>query len=368
MPSGFTPGMNALSTSESMEDIMHRSWKLCCSYSVAIMFLSLLFNTLSNPANAAEKVRIGGVPFYSSALVYVAQELGYWKDSGLDVEIIDFAGGPLVNEALMGGGVDFGMGVGAGPAVALASRGAGVVIVAGEAYAGDAAAPPDQLMVAANSPIKNIKELDGKPIAVHAKGSISYVMLAVLAKSSGIKPVILEVPAPSQYAALKRGDVAAVMAETPFPEQMIVEGGRSVYGLPNDTVVPYMAATVSLTTSKYAQEHPDVVQKVLAVEMRTARWIMDNPTRARDAITARLKYKPEVVKAINPNCYKWSRNGLFLTSSIHWWGRQMKDLNVIQNEPDYAKYFVTTYAEAAGKNTGTQADPDFEALAKRTIQ
>ncbi len=334
---------------------------------LAAAALALALGALSSAAHAADKVRIGAVPFYSSALVFVAQEMGFWQKSGLDVEILNFNGGPLVNEALMGGGIDMGMGVGAGPAVALASRGAGVVIVAGEAYDGDAAAPPDRLMVMGNSPIKDIKELDGKQIAVHAKGSISYVMLQAIAKAKGIKPIILEIPAPSQFVALKRGDVAAVMAETPFPEQMLVDGGRSVFSLPDESVVPYMAATVTLTTSKFAQEHADIVQKVLAVEMQTARWIMDNPVKARDIITARLKYKPEVVKAINPSCYKWGRNALFLTSSIHWWGRTMKELGMIQKEPDYAKYFVTTYAEAAAKTAGHAPDPDFETLQKHEI-
>jgi ABC-type nitrate/sulfonate/bicarbonate transport system substrate-binding protein len=334
---------------------------------IGTVSLATCLGVLSHPAGAVDKVRIGGVPFYSSALVYVAQDKGFWKQSGLDIEIIDFAGGPLVNEALMGGGIDLGMGVGAGPAVALASRGAGVVIIAGEAYAGEISAPPDRLMVSANSPIKDVKELDGKPVAVHAKGSISYVMLQVIAKASGITPVILEVPAPSQFAALKRGDVTAVMAETPFPEQMLVEGGRSIYDLPNNTVVPYMAATVTLTTGKYAREHPDVIDKVLGVAMRTERWIMDNPLEARDAITARLRYKPEVIKVINPICYKWSRNGLFLISSIKWWGREMRTLNVIQSEPDYTKYFVSTYAETAAKIVGYQTDPDFDALANHPI-
>jgi NitT/TauT family transport system substrate-binding protein len=336
-------------------------------HGIAAVVMALALSGLSGAANAVEKVRIGALPFYSSALVFVAQEKGFWKDSGLDVEIINFRGGPLVNEALMGGGIDIGMGVGAGPAVALASRGAGVVIVAGEAYDGDEAAPPDQLMVMGDSPIKDVKELDGKQIAVHAKGSISYVMLQAIAKAKGIKPVILEVPAPTQFAALKRGDVAAVMAQTPFPEQMMVDGGRSVYSLPNASVVPYTAATVTLTTTKYAQEHPDVIEKVLAVEMRAARWIMSNPKDARDLITARLNYKPEVVKAINPNCYKWGRNGLFLNSSIRWWGKQMKELGMIQSEPDYAKYFITRYAEAAAKNIGHVADSDFDSLQKKPI-
>src|SRR5260370_12958359 len=115
-------------------------------HSLAIVVLSLLLGALSRPANAADKVRIGGVPFYSSALTYVARDLGLWKESGLEVEILDFAGGPLVNEALIADGIDFGMGVGAGPAIALASPAASVVVIAGEAYSATST-PPANLMV-----------------------------------------------------------------------------------------------------------------------------------------------------------------------------------------------------------------------------
>ncbi len=350
-----------------MQDTFTLNRRLSRRAAIAGGAVTLLGAASSRRARAAEVVRIGAVPFYSSALVFVAQDLGYWKASGLDVQIVNFEGGPLVNEAMMGGGIDIGMGVGAGPAVALTSRGAGVVVIAQEAYDGDASAPPDRLMIMANSPIKDIKQLDGKPVAVHAKGSISYVMLQAIAKAKAIKPVILEIPAPTQFAALSRGDVVAAMAETPFPEQMLVSGGRSLFSLPDASVVAYMAATVSVTTAKYAQEHRDTVEKVVAVEMRTARWIMANPVKARDMITARLKYRPEVIKLVNPNCYKWGRNGLFLTSSIHWWGRTMKELGIIQNEPDYAKYFNTSYAEGAAKKIGRVSDPDFDELQKRSL-
>jgi hypothetical protein len=96
--------------------------------------------------------------------------------------------------------------------------------------------------------------------------------------------------------------------------------------------------------------------------MRTARWAMDNPTKTRDLISGRLNYKPEVIQAINPDCYKFGRNGLFLMSSIQWWGRTMWELGMIQSEPDYGKYFPTTYAENAAKAIGYASDPDFEAL------
>jgi ABC-type nitrate/sulfonate/bicarbonate transport system substrate-binding protein len=219
-------------------------------------------------------------------------------------------------------------------------------------------------MVMGNSPIREVKDLDDKPVAIHAKGSISYVMLQAIAKAKRIKPVVLEIPAPTQFVALSRGDIAAAMAQTPFAEQMLVAGGRSIFSLPDASVIPYMAATVTLTTAKYANEHPRNVEKILAVEMRTARWAMDNPTKARDLISGRLNYKAEVIEAINPSCYKFGRNGLFLMSSIQWWGRTMRELGMIQSEPDYGRYFITSHAENAAKTIGYAPDPDFDALQK----
>ena len=317
-------------------------------------------------ALAADKLIIGAPPFYSSLLAFIADELGYWKQAGLDVDLRQFPGGAHVNEAVLAGSIDIGMGVGVGPAVALASRGARVLVVAPEAYA-DTTSPPELLIVKADSPITDVKQLDGKKVAIHAKGTLSYILLEALSQPVGIKPVILEIPVTSQWAALKRGDVAAVMSETPFPEQMKAEGGRYLYGLPHKDVVPYLSATVSVTTQKFAAEKPEVLRKAIAVSLRTARWIMANPEKARDMISARYKYKPEVTRLIHPQSFKWGRNATYPMDSIRWWGRHMKQLGIIQNEPDYRKYFVTSFVDAALKEVGKVADPDFEQLLAQPI-
>lgn len=312
-------------------------------------------------AAAAEKLTVGAPPFYSSMAALIADELGFWKQAGLDVDVRQFPGGAHVNEAILAGSIDIGMGVGAGPAVALASRGARVLVVFPEAYA-DTTSPPELLVVPGNSPITDVKQLDGKRVAIHAKGTLSYILLEALSQPLGIKPIVLEIPVTSQWAALKRGDVAAVMTETPFPEQMKAEGGRYVYGLPHKDVVPYLAATVSVTTQKFAEEKPEVLTKAIAVSLRTARWIMANPDKARDMIAARYKYKPEVTRLIHPQSFKWGKNGAFPMDGIRWWGRHMKQLGIIQNEPDYGKYFVTTFVSDALKEVGKVADPDFEKI------
>ena len=84
-------------------------------------------------------------------------------------------------------------------------------------------------------------------------------------------------------------------------------------------------------------------------------------------ISARYKYKPEVTRLIHPQSFKWGRNATYPMDSIRWWGRHMKQLGLIQNEPDYKKYFVTSFVNDALKDVGKVADPDFDTLLKQPI-
>src|SRR5215813_2742588 len=63
-------------------------------------------------ASAAEKVSVavGGRIFLGYLPLTLDEQLGYYKDEGLEVEIIDFAGGAKAMEALVGGGVDIALG------------------------------------------------------------------------------------------------------------------------------------------------------------------------------------------------------------------------------------------------------------------
>lgn len=320
---------------------------------------AVLWSSVVVAAGPPKAVKIALPPFYSSALAYIAAHQGLWKEEGLEVTLLSFAGGPMVNEAVLSGSVEFGMGVGVGPAVALASRNARIVVIASEAYT-DGTSPPELLVVRKDSPVTDVKQLDGKKVAIHAKGTLGHVLIEAISRRFGIKPILLEIPSPSMWVALSRGDIDAVFIETPFPEQMKAQGGRYLYGLPNKDVVPYLAATVTLTTREFAEKNPETVQQVVKVIIRTARWIMDNPEKARNIISDRLRYTPEVTQLIHPQSFKWSRNAAHTMPSIRWWGQQMQSLNLIQQQPNYEQYFVTTHVDAVLKDLRRVPDPDYE--------
>jgi NitT/TauT family transport system substrate-binding protein len=320
--------------------------------------LAIWWIGLASGAEPLRPVKIGYSPFYSYGLLTVASDLNMWKEEGLEANLVRFDGGPLVNQALLGGSVDFGD-VGVGPAVALFGRTDRVIAIVSEAYS-DTTAPPELLVVRGDSPIKDVKELDGKTVGVHAKGTLSYILMEQIKQRLRIKVNILEIPASSQYASLDRGSVDAVMNETPFPEQMKAKGARYVYGVPSKDVVPALAITQTLTTREFAEKNPEVVTKFVKVEIRAARWAMDHPAEAKAIITKHMGYSSEVIDLINPLSFKWSRNGAHLLPSVKWWGQSMQDLGIIPKQPEYEKFYVSTYLDAALKQVGKVPDPDFD--------
>jgi NitT/TauT family transport system substrate-binding protein len=123
--------------------------------------------TLSGAATSAQEfVRIGLAVPHNAAYVqfYAADTLGFYKDAGVKAELTIYRGGAASQEALSAGAADIITYFGAGVALAV-SKGAKEKIVA----AIDPTPHGWQFLVLANSPIKTLKDLDGKKVGVATK-------------------------------------------------------------------------------------------------------------------------------------------------------------------------------------------------------
>src|ERR1700744_19875 len=60
----------------------------------------------SKPEKPSIKVTVGGRTFVQYAPITIAERLGYFKDAGLDPEILDVTGGGKALEALIAGSAD----------------------------------------------------------------------------------------------------------------------------------------------------------------------------------------------------------------------------------------------------------------------
>jgi NitT/TauT family transport system substrate-binding protein len=149
---------------------------------------ALAMLAMSAAAAAQEKVSIAALRFVSSAPIFIAQEKGYFKEAGLEVEFKFFQAAQPIAVAVAGGDADLGITGLTGGFFNLAGKGAMKIIAAQSreepgfdfvAYLASSKAHAAGFTDAGKFP--------GKSIAITTTGSTFHYMLGMLAEKRGFK-------------------------------------------------------------------------------------------------------------------------------------------------------------------------------------
>src|SRR5215471_11245295 len=148
---------------------------------LAITFCHMPFG---QSAEAQTKIRVGRpqAGTFQFVPVQVGIENGIFKRHGLDVEGVDFGGGPRVQQALAAGSIE--IAIGSGPELALVAKGAPEIGIAALADAPYAVV----LAVLNDSPIKKPEDLKGRTVSVSSRGSLTYWLAQELSRLQGWGP------------------------------------------------------------------------------------------------------------------------------------------------------------------------------------
>lgn len=190
-------------------------------------------------AQNLEPVSIGLLRLASSGAVFIAQEKGYFREAGLQVELKPFTAAQQVPTAVTAGDADFGVtGLTAG-FYNLAGRGA-LRIIAGQSRE----APGFQLnayMVthaAYDAGFRTLRDFPGKRVAITTAGSTFHYSLGILARKynfdiARVTMVQLQT-LPNMAAAFKGGQVEAVLAPVTLARQLESENAGRILGWVGD--------------------------------------------------------------------------------------------------------------------------------------
>jgi len=224
------------------------------------------------------KIAVGGKPLLYYLPLTVAERLGYFKDAGLTVEISDFGGGAKSLQALIGGSADVVTGA-YDHTIQMQAKGQPIIGVAQLGrYPGIVLAT-----VKKNGDIKSIKDLKGKKIGVTAPGSSTNFMINYLLAKEGMKPEDVSIigvgGGPSAVAAVKRGDIDAIVNLDPVISQSEADGDitivadtRTEKGTLDVYGGPYPAA-VLYTTPAFIQANPKTTQALADIFVKTMLWL-----------------------------------------------------------------------------------------------
>ncbi|HET7537846.1 MAG TPA: ABC transporter substrate-binding protein [Candidatus Didemnitutus sp.] len=203
----------------------------------------------------------------------IAQEKGWFKAAGVDVELLWFEYGPSM-EAFTAGKVDAVM-VTNGDSLVTGAGGAKNVMILVTDYSNG------NDMVVAKAGIKSLKELKGKKIGVEI-GLVDHLLLLNGLSKAGLKETDVElVPTPTNQApqVLASGQVDAVAAWQPNSGAALkaAPGSKAVYTSADEPGLIYDMIVV--TPSSLASSRADWV-KVVKVWDKIVAYLADPKTRA----------------------------------------------------------------------------------------
>ncbi|GAB4403720.1 MAG: ABC transporter substrate-binding protein [Rhodoferax sp.] len=234
-------------------------------------------------AQALEKTKItiavGGKNLFYYLPLTVAEQLGYFKAEGLDVTVVDFAGGAKALQAVVGGSADvvsgafehtLNMQMKGQPMRAFVLQGLAPQIVLG--------INPKTL-----PNFKGIADLKGKKIGVTAPGSSTNIMANYVLAQAGLKPSDVSFigvgAGKGAVAAMQAGQIDAISNLDPVisllvrsgdlkvvTDTRIVKEAERVFGGP-------MPAGCLYAPVAFLDKHPNTAQALVNAMVRANQWI-----------------------------------------------------------------------------------------------
>ncbi|MDR3454044.1 MAG: ABC transporter substrate-binding protein [Rhodoferax sp.] len=224
-------------------------------------------------------IAVGGKAAFYYLPLTIAEQLGYFKAEGLDVEISDFAGGAKALQAVVGGSADVCSGA-FEHTIALQSKGQYY-----EAFVLQGRAPQIAIGVSTrNMPdYKSLADLKGKKIGVSAPGSSTNMVANLVLSRAGIKPTDVSFigvgTAGAALTAMRTGQIDAMSNTDPVMtmleqknEVRIISDTRTLKGT-LDVFGGPMPAGCLYASAEFIQKNPNTCQALANAIVHGLKWL-----------------------------------------------------------------------------------------------
>lgn len=228
----------------------------------------------------AEKLVFAWSPNPQTPQVDVALAKGYFKDAGLDVQIVSFPSGRAGFEALIGGQVDVAF-MAEFPAATGALTGQKFKVV------GDLARYTGSRIIGNKKagPLTSAADLAGRRIGTTIGTNVHYFLDGVL-RGAGVKAEIVSAAPPDLVPALARGDVAAI---APFPTFYNAAEKALGDNYEELRVGDYQVHFILAATPAMTGEKLDTLKAFLGALTKADADVSANPAAAMQDVAASMK-------------------------------------------------------------------------------
>ncbi len=238
-------------------------------------------------AQTAEKlrVRLDFSPWGMHGAMHLAQQKGWFKEQGLDVEVQDGTGTINTLQLLAAGQVDVGQ-VALGTMAVAKENGLDLMSIAGFARTGDLA-----VMVDEAQGVKSPKDLKGKKIVCFTTSPWAPFIEPFL-KANGMTKSSIELVmvAPSaMISTYASGNSDGFMSQAPFGQPMVLKTRKASALLMEDSGLSFPSYGLA-ATPKAIGEKKDAIAKLARVQVRAWQYIYNN--HVDEAVAAIIAQRP----------------------------------------------------------------------------
>src|SRR5207342_3040074 len=237
------------------------------STALALAAVMLLGATAGASADDKIKLAIGQRGNWDTSVSEVGQRAGIFKKHGLALEIVYTQGAGETQQAVIAGSVNIGIAAGVMGVLGAYSKGAPVRIISAETTG----ARDLYWYVRAGSPIKSLKDTDGKTLAYSTSGSSTHGIVTAFMKQYQLKatPTAMGGPA-ANLTAVMSGQVDVGWAAPPFGLDQLDKGDIRRIATGNDAdAFKGQTVRLNIVNADYLKEHKDIVDRYMKAYRET---------------------------------------------------------------------------------------------------
>jgi NitT/TauT family transport system substrate-binding protein len=236
---------------------------------ITVASLLIAAAAVSTPARADDTVKlaIGQRGNWDTSVSEVGQRVGIFKKHGLVLEIVYTQGAGETQQAVISGSVNLGVAAGVMGVLSAYSKGAPVRVISAETTG----ARDLYWYVKADSPIKSLKDTDGKVLAYSTNGSSTHGIVTAFMKQYHLtaKPTAMGGPA-ANLTAVMSGQIDVGWAAPPFGLDQLDKGDIRIIASGNDAdAFKDQTVRLNIANAEYLKSHKDVVTRYMKAYRET---------------------------------------------------------------------------------------------------
>lgn len=302
-----------------------------------------------NYSGTPGSITIAYAPFESTALFWIAEDRGFFKDNSLNVTMRKYDSGAAALDGISNGDADIAVGTSEFPFVRNAFRKENIRIIA-NIDKGDFI----YIVGRKDGGIGNVSDLKGKKVGT-TFGTAAQFYLGRFLDLHGMNMqdiTLVEVKTPEEWVnAVVTGDVDAVVTAQPYANSAKDRLGTNAIFWQAQSNQPVNGLVIS--TDDWITQHPELAGRFLKSLIQAEDYANTHPDAAKAIVQKRLNLGDAYIETV------WTQNQFSvsldksLVTAMEDEGRWMiaNDLTTANTIPDYRNYIYTAGLEEAKPET-----------------